>query len=149
MRFGQLYDLAENWTSVNTLLGPGEIGIESDTGRFKVGNGVTPWNSLLYTVIPERPWVFLNQVPPAVLEAGRKYMCDTTTTAFAVTLPPAPFELDKIVISDYAGTFGINNLTVNRNGQNVMSLAENIALNVSNATVTFEFINTTKGWLVS
>lgn len=41
-------DLAANWTSVNPVLGPGEIGIEIDTNSFKIGNGVANWSALPY-----------------------------------------------------------------------------------------------------
>ena len=34
-------DTAENWTSVNPTLRAGEIGIETDTLKFKIGNGST------------------------------------------------------------------------------------------------------------
>jgi hypothetical protein len=39
---------AAEWTSANTVLGAGEIGFETDTGRFKIGNGTTAWNSRSY-----------------------------------------------------------------------------------------------------
>lgn len=41
-------DLSTTWTRVNPVLGPGEIGKERDTPKFKIGDGVTPWNALLY-----------------------------------------------------------------------------------------------------
>jgi len=41
-------DTAALWASVNPVLSSGEIGIESDTLKFKIGNGVTAWNSLAY-----------------------------------------------------------------------------------------------------
>lgn len=41
---------AATWTSVNPVLLAGEIGFETDTRKIKVGNGVTVWNSLSYTV---------------------------------------------------------------------------------------------------
>ena len=41
---------ASAWTSANPTLSVGEIGAETDTGRFKVGNGSTAWNSLPYAV---------------------------------------------------------------------------------------------------
>lgn len=40
---------AAQWTSTNPTLGAGEPGYETDTGRFKIGNGSTAWNSLAYT----------------------------------------------------------------------------------------------------
>ncbi len=44
----QKIDTAANWTSKNTVLLLGEIGVENDTGKIKVGNGVLGWNSLSY-----------------------------------------------------------------------------------------------------
>jgi hypothetical protein len=41
-------DTAANWTSINRVLSDGEIGIETDTLKFKIGNGTTAWNSLAY-----------------------------------------------------------------------------------------------------
>lgn len=38
-------DTAANWTSANTLLLAGQIGYETDTDRFKIGDGVTLWNN--------------------------------------------------------------------------------------------------------
>jgi hypothetical protein len=39
-------DTAANWVSSNPTLRAGEIGIETDTLKFKVGNGSSPWNSI-------------------------------------------------------------------------------------------------------
>lgn len=41
-------DTAANWTSANPTLASGEHGFETDTGKFKIGNGSTAWNSLGY-----------------------------------------------------------------------------------------------------
>lgn len=41
-------DTAANWTSSNPTLAQGELGIETDTNKFKIGNGSTAWNSLAY-----------------------------------------------------------------------------------------------------
>ena len=40
---------AEAMTEVNPLLLAGELGIETDTGKYKIGDGVTTWNSLNYS----------------------------------------------------------------------------------------------------
>ena len=42
-------DTSSNWTSVNPILATGEIGFESNTGKFKIGTGSTAWSSLPYT----------------------------------------------------------------------------------------------------
>lgn len=41
-------DTATNWTSANPVLAAGEIGLETDTDQFKVGDGTTAWSSLPY-----------------------------------------------------------------------------------------------------
>ena len=41
-------DTAANWTAANPTLASGELGGETDTGKLKLGNGSTAWNSLAY-----------------------------------------------------------------------------------------------------
>ena len=37
---------ASQWSSSNPTLAAGELGYETDTGYFKIGDGTTAWNSL-------------------------------------------------------------------------------------------------------
>jgi hypothetical protein len=39
-------DTAANWTSSNPVLRAGEVGIETDTLKFKVGNGTSTWTQI-------------------------------------------------------------------------------------------------------
>lgn len=41
-------DTQENWLLSESVLAPGEPGYETDTGRFKIGNGVARWVDLEY-----------------------------------------------------------------------------------------------------
>jgi hypothetical protein len=41
-------DTAANWTANNPTLAAGEIGLETDTAKYKMGDGSTAWNSLAY-----------------------------------------------------------------------------------------------------
>jgi hypothetical protein len=54
----QRRDTAANWTSANPTLLAGEIGIESDTNKIKLGTGSTSWTSLSYT-----PWSQVTAYP--------------------------------------------------------------------------------------
>lgn len=48
-RFLHRTDNAENWESINPVLLKGELGIEAgEETKIKIGDGVTPWNSLPY-----------------------------------------------------------------------------------------------------
>ena len=40
---------AQEWVNSNPTLAQGELGVELDTGRFKIGDGVSAWNSLRYS----------------------------------------------------------------------------------------------------
>ena len=41
---------AAQWTATNPILLEGEMGIETDTRKYKVGNGVSAWTSLPYYI---------------------------------------------------------------------------------------------------
>ena len=49
-RFKLRSDTAANWTAVNPVLLAGEIGVETDTRRYKIGDGTTAWSSLSYYI---------------------------------------------------------------------------------------------------
>lgn len=41
-------DTAANWTSANPVLAQGEMGVELDTLKFKIGDGIDNWTELPY-----------------------------------------------------------------------------------------------------
>jgi len=47
-RMQQRRGTAAQWTSANPILAAGEIGFETDTGKFKMGNGSSAWSALSY-----------------------------------------------------------------------------------------------------
>ena len=57
---------AASWTSVNPILALGEAGVETDTYKIKVGNGVDTWTNLAYFV---HSWADVTN-KPAVIAAG-------------------------------------------------------------------------------
>jgi len=44
----KIYDTSVLWASSNPVLANGVVGIESDTQKFKLGDGIHNWNDLLY-----------------------------------------------------------------------------------------------------
>jgi|13_taG_2_1085334.scaffolds.fasta_scaffold07777_2 hypothetical protein len=48
VRMQQRRDTAAGWASANPTLLNGELGFETDTYKYKLGNGSTAWNSLAY-----------------------------------------------------------------------------------------------------
>lgn len=41
-------DTKTNWETYNPLLAQGEIGLEVDTGKYKIGDGINNWLNLAY-----------------------------------------------------------------------------------------------------
>lgn len=50
-------DTAANWTSANPTLAAGEMGIETDTAKYKIGTGSTAWTSLAYSSLPSNAYL--------------------------------------------------------------------------------------------
>jgi hypothetical protein len=59
----QRRDTASNWTTQNPTLLPGELGYETDTGKWKVGTGLAVWTALGYT-----PWSAITAFPLATAD---------------------------------------------------------------------------------
>ena len=74
------------------------------------------------------------------------FMVDTSSATVAITLPSSPALGDIVRIMDLAGTFASNNCTINRNGNNIMGLAENLTLSTNNASIGLVYSNATYGW---
>ena len=68
----QRRDTAANWTSTNPTLAAGEMGIETDTYKFKVGNGSTTWATLPYSV----------DIPTQVGQSGKYLTTNGTVTSW-------------------------------------------------------------------
>ena len=80
-------------------------------------------------------------------EAGKGYPINTTSSAITMTLPASPSAGDEVAILDYAGTFGTNAVTVARNSSNIQGVATNATIGDNNRSVTFVYIDGTKGWI--
>lgn len=74
---------------------------------------------------------------------------NTTAGAFTVTLPSSPSVGNIVLVIDALGTWGTNNLTVGRGGQNIAGLAEDLVCDINGATVTLVYTGATYGWNVA
>jgi len=79
--------------------------------------------------------------------AGQGYFIDTTSAAHTINLPSSPSIGDSIAITDYAGTFGTNNLTITRNGNNIQGVANDSLINTNRASIVLVYVDSTKGWI--
>jgi len=81
--------------------------------------------------------------------ASRGYPCNTTSSAFTVTLPASPSVGDTIQIVDYAGTFATNNITLSANSNKIEGGTSNKKLTTNREAVTLTYVDSTQGWVAS
>lgn len=85
---------AADATTANPVLAAGEIGFETDTGKAKIGDGVTAWTSLDYFggaggsgTLTESSVTGTTTLTTAAF--GTVVVCSGTTSDYTVTLPTA------------------------------------------------------------
>jgi hypothetical protein len=93
-------------------------------------------------------WQSVITADPANAVAGNGYFCNTTSSAFTVTLPTSPSLGDEVTLVDYAGTFDTNNLTVGRNSEKIEGTAADLTVSVERAAFTLVYTDGTQGWLL-
>jgi hypothetical protein len=96
---------AASWTSTNPTLAAGEFGYETDTGKFKIGNGSTAWASLAYTAAATAVTYLYNATSGQTTFSG----ADANGLTLAYTVGAEQVYLNGVLQvrgSDYTGTNG-------------------------------------------
>jgi hypothetical protein len=79
--------------------------------------------------------------------AGKDYYVDVSTGAMTINLPASPtIQTRPISFVHLRGTITSNNLTIGRNGQLIMGLAEDMVVNTTNAAFQLGFSDAAGGW---
>ena len=86
--------LAATWTSTNPTLAAGEIGFETDTGKFKIGTGSSTWSALSYSAGYLAPTLGSTNIPSGA----------TVTTIAGLTLTSPIINTPKTYIGYTAKT---------------------------------------------
>lgn len=87
-RIQQKSDTSSNWASSNPVLLRGELGFETDTLKFKIGNGTSNYNSLEYfpavssvTIEGDGGAILLDSSTP-ITESGTRKISHATTAGY-------------------------------------------------------------------
>jgi hypothetical protein len=104
-------DTAANWTSTNPTLSAGEIGFETDTGKFKYGTGSATWTALAYAngggAVPQ------SQVTNLTTDLSGK---QNTITGAATTIASADLTVSRALTSDASGKVAVSAVTATQLG---------------------------------
>jgi len=102
------------------------------------------------TINPDVDWqsiVVSDGSTVTTMVAGRGYFVNNTSAAGIVKLPASGTAGDTIAIKDYAGNFGTNKLTIQRNGHKIQGNTNDSEIGTNRASVVLVYVDTTKGWL--
>ena len=115
VKMAQRRDTAANWTSANPTLLAGEIGIESDTNKIKIGDGSTAWTSLAY-----RPWSQISAYPivnadiasaAAIVDTKLATIATAGKVSNSATTAASANTASAIVARDASGNFTAGTIT--------------------------------------
>ena len=125
----------------------------TDTITFEAGTGIAiSANTITDTVTisatsAESLWT--NTTASTTLVAGQKALVDTSVSAVTLTLPASPTLGEEVRIIDATGNCATNNITVARNGSNIMGLAEDFIINIDEAAFGLVYFNASRGWVLT
>jgi hypothetical protein len=137
---------AEGGTEALRLTSTGAIAVNGaanygSSGQVLTSNGNAPPTWQLPAGLPPVTVTALTSVSAV---AGNHYVL-TAATAATVTLPTSPVISDTVWITVANGR--VDNV-VDRNGQNIQGLAENMTLNAPYAAAQLRFSDATEGWVM-
>ena len=108
---------AAEWTAANTVLAEGELGLETDTTYYKIGNGSTAWTSLAYGSIVGA--ISNNTITSAMIVDGTivagDIASDAVTTAKILDANVTAGKLANTAVT--AGSYTTANITVDAQGR--------------------------------
>jgi hypothetical protein len=84
---------------------------------------------------------------PYTAVAGDKLIIDTSS-AKTITLPSIAILGDEIRIIDATGNASANNITVARNGHNILGNASDLTINIDRSGIGLVYYNATQGWIL-
>jgi len=82
------------------------------------------------------------------LDSNSRNIINTTNAAINLILPPGPALGDEIRVIDGTGNAGQYNITIERNGENIMGADSDLIIDIDEAAIGLVYYNTARGWIL-
>ena len=134
---------ASNYTlTVKTVSGTGlALPIGSTTVLYSDGTNITGKLQTKGYYTPSATYTTVN---------GDQVLIDTSGggigTAITINLPSSPAIGNEVTFIDSGNNVNSNNLTIARNGSNILGAASNLVVNTNGAAFTLVYVNAARGW---
>lgn len=83
--------------------------------------------------------------------AGDQVLIDTSgsgaSAPVTITLPASPSVGNEVTFIDSGNNFAANNLTIARNGSNILGSASDLTVSTNSSAFTLVYVNATRGWI--
>lgn len=151
----QYVDTAANLASANPTPLVRQIIYESDTGRTKIGDGTTAYNSLPYAKLHYNTYALDSETLQTTTFTAAKFVINTVDCsggAVTVNPPSSPVVNDRFAVVDATASAKINNITVDfvtATQKFYGSSSNNYVINANGGFVEFVYIGSTTGWISS
>ena len=135
---------ASNYTlTVKTVSGTGlTLPVGSTTVLYSDGTNITGKLQTKGYHTPSANYTAVN---------GDQIFVDTSGggigSAVTITLPASPAVGSEVHFIDSGNNLASNNLTIDRNGSNILGGASNLVVSTNSAAFTLVYVNATRGWI--
>jgi hypothetical protein len=115
-----------------------------DVVEYWFKSGINDLDLELKTIASDESRITINA--NATLASNKYYILDSSAQGFTVALPASPIVGDFVWLQDPKSSWASNNITVNRNGNNILAQEDNLNLNVDDSVVILTYVGNTIGW---
>ena len=120
----------------------------TDGSTVTLASGAALNDEVMIVTVKSGPKTWTEESGNYTATAGDKLFIDVSGGTATVTLPTSPDMGDEVRVIDATGNAATNNITINRNGNNINGAADNLVLDVNRAAIGLAYYNSTQGWVL-
>ena len=144
-------DFKDSSGSVLTLTDAADSGdnltITKLTGN-NIGIDAAEAQGIVTTRLATNPRTWIERTSGTPITSGSRNIVDTSSVAITLTLPLNPNFGDEVRIIDGTGNASTNNITINRNTNNIQGQSTDLVIDIDRAGIGLVYYNATNGWIL-